>query len=94
MYNLSTGARCGIAAAFISVIVTTTACGTETGATDVSTTLPGSLVQQAPLGTSADAAERRGSTQQADPPSSADAAERNGQDQQAPGGKRVPDARP
>lgn len=94
MSNISTAARCGIAAAFISVLVTTSACGTQTGATDVTTSLPGSLAQQAPLGTSADAAERRGDSQQADQPTSADAAERNRQDQEAPGGKRVPDARP
>jgi len=94
MSNFSTAARCGIAAAFISVIATTSACGTETGGTDVSASLSGSVAQQAPLGTSADAAERRGQSQQADQPISADAAERNGQGQQAPGGKRVPDARP
>ena len=92
--SISTAARCGIAAAFIAVIATTSACGTETGATDVSASLSGSVAQQAPLGISADAAERRGNSQQAQQPISADAAERNGQDQQAPAGKRVPDARP
>ena len=94
MSNFSTAARCGIAAAFISVIAATSACGTQTGATDVSASLSGSLAQQAPLGTSADAAERRGDSRQTTQPSSADAAERSGQDQQAPAGKRVPDARP
>jgi hypothetical protein len=93
MTEISTGARRGIAVAFIFAIATTAACGNETGATDVSTSVPGSIAQQAPFGTSADAAERRGARGQQSP-TSADAAERNTQDQQAPGGKRVPDARP
>jgi len=95
MSDISTGARRGIAVAFISVIVTTTACGTETGVSDVTTSVPGAVVQQAPFISSADAAERRGA-QQKQSPTSADAAERRGQGEAkpAPAGKRVPDARP
>jgi len=100
MSDISTGARRGIAFAFISVMVTTTACGTQTEAPDVTTSVPGAVVQQAPFVTSADAAERRGAQkpQQKQPPTSADAAERRGAQKNAEKPtvpqRRVPDSMP
>lgn len=86
--------RRAVAAVFVGVFFATAACGDQTEATGVDTAVPGApaVVRQAPMITSADAAERRGRVQEQSP-TSADAAERRGQQDQrvAPAGKRVTD---
>lgn len=93
MSNMSTGGRRGVAAAFVAVMISTAACGTQTGTDPAESAprAPGAF--QPKFHTSPDAIERRDRAAQQGTPTSADAAERRGQDEfpPAPAGKRVPD---
>ena len=106
MSRMTTAGRRGIVAVFAATIITTAACGTETGSEveDSEPTTPYAPGAVAPVipphaPTSADSAERRGAAQG---PLSADSAERRGfaqelmpsdpaQRQPSPPGMRVPD---
>lgn len=91
MSRMTTVGRRGIVAVFAATIITTAACGTDTGTdTEVKDSVPYAPGAVAPVvptpgsGTSADSAERRGATQEATPPTPAEK-------EPGPHGMRIPD---
>lgn len=87
MSRITTVGRRGIVAAFAATIISTAACGTDTG-TEVEDSVPSAPAAIQPLApttpSSADSAERRGAAQELMPPTPPTR-------QPTPAGRRVPD---